>query len=344
MNDLTTHNSFAEQRKLINQPPLLFDETQTCIARIQELIGLPVVVYWGSERGSLCDNDTVALFDLLRRQKPLKEVALFLKSPGGVVESSLKFVHVLRRYAKRVVALVPAQCASAATIVALGADKIVMGPIGYLTPIDSSQRHQLSPIDQINNSRVSVSSDEIARLVRLWQSNAKEHHENPYSDLFKYVHPLVIGSIDRSMSLSVKVCTEVLTYHMSDIKRAEEISRRLNADYPSHSYPITSREAKKIGLPVEEASAQLTDVMLALNVMYSETAQRSITDFDPQNYHDNEILNIIEMTGAKTYWQNERDFNYITNERRWQTLNDKSSWRKIGLVKGKQVIQDLHIR
>lgn len=274
----------------------------------------------------------------------MDEVALYLKSPGGFVESSLKFVHVLRQYAKRIVALVPAQCASAATIVALAADKIVMGPIGHLTPIDSSMRHELSPINQITNSLVSVSSDEISRIIRLWLSHAKDHHDNPHSDLFKYVHPLVIGAIDRSMSLSVKVCTEVLTYHMKDLDRVNEISRRLNSEYPSHSYPITSREARNIGLPVEESSGVLTDVMLELNGMYSETAQKSLTDFDPQNYHDNEILNIIEARGAKTYWQNERDQNYIVNERRWQTLNDRSSWRKASIVDGVWAIQDLHIR
>lgn len=274
----------------------------------------------------------------------MDEVALYLKSPGGFVESSLKFVHVLRQYAKRIVALVPAQCASAATIVALAADKIVMGPIGHLTPIDSSMRHELSPINQITNSLVSVSSDEISRIIRLWLSHAKDHHDNPHSDLFKYVHPLVIGAIDRSMSLSVKVCTEVLTYHMKDLDRVNEISRRLNSEYPSHSYPITSREARNIGLPVEESSGVLTDVMLELNGMYSETAQKSLTDFDPQNYHDNEILNIIEARGAKTFWQNERDQNYIVNERRWQTLNDRSSWRKASIVDGVWAIQDLHIR
>lgn len=274
----------------------------------------------------------------------MDEVALYLKSPGGFVESSLKFVHVLRQHVKRIVVLVPAQCASAATIVALAADKIIMGPIGHLTPIDSSMRHELSPINQINNSLVSVSSDEISRIVRLWLANAKDHHENPHSDLFKYIHPLVIGAIDRSMSLSVKICTEVLTYHMNDLDKVNEICRRLNSDYPSHSYPITSREARLIGLPVEDSNKALTDLMLELNTMYSETAQRSLTDFDPQNYHDNEILNIIEAKGSKTYWQNEKDQNYIVNERRWQTLNDRSSWRKVSIVDGVRTIQDLHIR
>jgi hypothetical protein len=335
---------FKEHRGLIRQPPLLFAETQALLAELGRKLGFPVVSYWSSERGSLCDNDTVVLSEVLHDRPPFDHLGLFMKSSGGSVESSLKFVHVLRTYARRVTVLIAGQCASAATIVALGADEIMMGPGAYLTPIDSSMRHQLSPIDQINNSRSSVSSDEIARIIRLWQGAAKDHHQNPYADLFQYVHPLVVGAIDRSMSLSVKICREVLGYHMKDEAHAAEISRRLNSDYPSHSYPITSRQARGLGLTVVDAGDSVNQLLLALNKLYSETTQRSLTDFDPQNYHDNEVLNIIEASGSKTFWQNERDHNYLVNERRWQTLNDRSSWRSAKLANGEVVVSDLHIR
>jgi len=35
---------------------------------------------------------------------------------------------------------------------------------------------------------------------------------------------------------------------MKNDKNAEKISHILNSDYPSHSYPITIKEAQKIGL------------------------------------------------------------------------------------------------
>ncbi len=57
-------------------------------------------------------------------------------------------------------ALVPLECASAATMIALGADRILMGPTAYLTAVDTSLNHALSPVDR-DNDRVSVSLNEL---------------------------------------------------------------------------------------------------------------------------------------------------------------------------------------
>lgn len=69
-------------------------------------------------------------------------------------------------------------------------------------------------------------------------------------------------------------------------------------------------------------------------------AQKALTDYDENNYHDNEILNILEASGTQIYYQNDKDWNYITSERRWQVLNDESSWHKIKVFDGK-VVNDI---
>jgi hypothetical protein len=189
-----------------------------------------------------------------------------------------------------------------------------------------------------------VSQDELARIVSLWNANAREHHGNPYTDIFQYIHPLVVGAIDRSSSLSIKLCKEILSFHIKDEAECDRISKVLNADYPSHSYPITTREAKRIGLKVSALDAEVNDLLLNLNRLYSEMAQKALTDFNEYNYHDNEILNIHEAPGVQIYYQNDKDWNYIQAERRWQTLNDESSWRKIDRMNGKKARSVLHIR
>ena len=245
-----------------------------------------------------------------------------------------------------VVALLPLECASAATIVALGCNRIVMTPVSYLTPIDSSLTHQLSPVDEINNSRVSVSSDELRRITDLWRKLERDQHPNAYQEVFKYIHPLVIGAIDRSMSLSMKICMEVLSYHAKDMAEAERISRSLNYDYPAHSYPITSQEAKRMGLTVEAASPQVGRLLSDLNLAYSDMAQSAITDIDPANYQDNNVLSIVEARNCQIFWQNDRLQNYIAAERRWQTLHNRSSWRILEQLPGHPEPRrsELHIR
>jgi hypothetical protein len=81
-----------------------------------------------------------------------------------------------------------------------------------------------------------------------------------------------------------------------------------------------------------------------MNELYSEMAQKALTDYDENNYHDNEILNIVEARDIQIYYQNDKDWNYIKDERRWQTLNDESSWRKTLRTGGKKFSTVLHIR
>lgn len=344
-NKAAKHNKDAfNKATTVKQPPMLFDKTQKLLKRIEKTCGRQVLSYWTSHRGRVCDADVLALHKLLKRVGRLDEATLFLKSDGGDPEAALRIVHLIRENVKSLNAVVPLECASAATIVALGADEIQMGPLAHLSAIDSSLRHDLSPIDEIDNSRVSVSQDELSRIVRLWNAEAKDHHANPYTDMFNHIHPLVVGAIDRSSSLSMKICREVLGYHIEDENKCKAISESLNSNYPSHTYPITSREARRLGLPVSELTSELNEMLLELNELYSEMAQKALTDFDAQNYHDNEILNIIEASGMQVFYQNDKDWNYIEKERRWQPLNDESSWRIIELIDGKKRKSNFYIR
>ncbi|HRG93672.1 MAG TPA: hypothetical protein PLZ10_12035, partial [Chitinophagaceae bacterium] len=286
------------------------------------------ISYWTSGNSRITGDDTVPFYEILKTNKAKKNLYLFIKSDGGSGEGSLRIVNLLRKYYTKIIALVPLDCASAATMLALGADTIQMGPLAYLTAIDTSITHDLSPVDK-DNDRVSVSQNELSRVIRLWTENKQPGDKNPYSDIYGHLHPLVIGSIDRATSLSIKLTTEILSYHMNNRKQAEKISNLLNSDYPSHSYPITIREAVRIGLKVQELDTALNNSLLELNSLYSEMAQLAYTDYDELNYHDNEILKVVEGLTLKQFYQKDKDWHYRREERRWVPLNDNSSWRKI---------------
>ena len=162
--------------------------------------------------------------------------------------------------------------------------------------------------------------------------------------MFQYVHPLVIGAVDRSSALSTKLCVEILSYHMKDAKKALRISNTLNSRYPSHSYPITLQEARRLGLMVHPLPEDVNKLLLELNEVYSEMGQKASTDFDEHNSHDNTILNIIEGRELQIFFQNDKDWHYRSAERRWVSLNDKSSWRKVEMVRGKAVRSVFHVR
>jgi len=312
----------------IKEPPVLFNRTQATLRELAKSLGGPVVSYWNNPRGSVCHNDVVALYDVLGRLGQHETIYLFLKSDGGSGQVSLRLVNLLRQYCRELVALVPLECASAATMIALGADRILMGPTAYLTAVDTSLNHALSPLDR-DNDRVNVSLDELNRVIRLWRAEQGDTAENPYKALYQYVHPLVIGAVDRAESLSIMLCRELLAYHVDDAQRAEHIAATLNSKYPSHSYPILLDEAVKIGLKAERMPAEVNRLLLALNGCYSEMGQKATTDFDELRAHGNEIVNIWEAEGLQVFYQQDKDWFYRADERRWITMNDNSSWRRI---------------
>src|SRR3984957_1251631 len=229
--------------------PVLTKETQAIFTRFEKEMGLPLLAYWTSSGGSICQNDVMAMSQLLDTRKHGSAVGLFLHSAGATPEAALPLAPLLRSRFKRVVLFAPFECASAATMVALGANEIHIGPTSYLTAVDTSLKHQLSPVDS-RNEIVSVSQDEVSRILRLWKDQRVKG--NPYPEVYRSLHPLVIGALDRSSSLSIRICQELLSYHMPTGKRAAQISQKLNSTCPSHSYPITAREARKLGLSVRD--------------------------------------------------------------------------------------------
>ena len=316
-------------------PPKLFRETQEVIHKISSKLDGDFLSYWVSGNSKIADEDIVAFYEVFKNKTKKDNLYIFIKSEGGSGEASLRIVNLLRNYYKKIVALIPLDCASAATMLVLGADIIKMGPLAYLSAIDTSITHDLSPVDK-DNDLVSVSQNELSRVINLWNNNKVEKDKNPFSEIFNLIHPLVIGSVDRATSLSIKLTTEILSYHMNDMKKAEEISHSLNSDYPSHSYPITIKEAIKVGLNVMELEEDINNDLLYLNELYSEMAQLAYTDYDELNYHDNEILKIVEGNHIKLFYQKDKDWHYRKDEKRWIPLNDNSSWRK-SILKNKQI-------
>ena len=341
----------------LKRAPVLVKETQAAIEKISRRLDAPLVCYWISVNGSICHNDVVAMNEILKGQKKVRQLYVFIKSDGGSGQVSLRLVNLLRRKCERLVVLVPLNCESAATMLVLGADEIQMGPMAFLTAVDTSIVHDLSPIDR-DNDRVRVGTNELQRILSLWEGQAAEAHgkprkrgergapapKNPYEEIYKYIHPLVVGAVDRAGSLATMLCSQILSTHIKNEALRERIAHRLNNDYPSHSYPIVLREAQQIGLQAKEMAPELEQDLMDLNEIYSEMGQRCRTDFDELNHHDNEIVNILETGGIQIYFQVDKDWHFRQSDRTWVFTNEKSRWHVWRNVDGQMVGDQLHIR
>jgi ClpP class serine protease len=140
---------------------------QDLIKKIQEILGAKLVTYIANDAHpiSLIMHQDVILFeDLLRSISTTKKGVLMINSPGGDPNTAEKLMLMCRnRFTEGFTVIVPNYAKSAATMICLGSDKILMGYMAELGPIDPQL--QLGPgasvparsfIDGIENIRQKV--------------------------------------------------------------------------------------------------------------------------------------------------------------------------------------------
>jgi hypothetical protein len=319
-------------------------ETQRVLMQAEKLLGGPLVTFWNSKNGEIVDDDTEALRTLLSEVPFTKRLFLCLTSNGGNGLASLRIANLLRKRCENLVVLVPTCAASAATMIALAADEIWLAPHANLSPVDTKILHALAPVNQTND-QVGVGQDELTRIIALWRKESKGGSSNPYAALWPYIHPLVIGAVDRANSLSLKLCDALMSFHISNAALRRKIARTLIMEYPAHGYPIMLSEARKIGIPATEMKPEIEKVLATLQGFYVEAGKLDRVDVDQDHHHDNELTSIAERKGMMVLFRLDIDWRYRAVERRWQPMNTtKDGWYTVELRKGVRIEKPLNIQ
>src|SRR5689334_20916359 len=130
--------------------------------RIGELRGSSVICYLTSLRpnvaGVIAGDQVRVFFDHLMRlpSRPVKKLDIFLVSNGGDSVVPWRMVALFREFAEHVAVLIPYRAYSAATLLSLGADEIVMHPFAELGPIDPTVSNEFNPANQ-HGQRLGIS-------------------------------------------------------------------------------------------------------------------------------------------------------------------------------------------
>jgi len=242
--------------------------------RCAEIRKKPLISYVTSIRPGLESSmapDTITyIIDQINEIPPEKEEIDFLIiSNGGDPITALRVITILRERLKKITVLVPYVAFSAATILALGADEIIMHPYSNLGPVDP----QLSVV-KLNGigqqAPLKFSSEDIRNYIEFIRSDVgitdQQHLISAFNSLASEVGSLPIGSSKRSQQLSLSLSTKMLETHMGDKNKAANIARTLNTSYYHHGYAVGRKEAKSIGLniifPEKELEKLLWDIWL----------------------------------------------------------------------------------
>lgn len=181
--------------------------------------------------------------------------------------------NLLRQHCRRLEVLVPAKAHSAATLICLAADTIVMTKQATLGPIDPSVNSPLNPRPSgAAGSTVPVSVEDVAGFLDLARKELgirdQEHTAALINKLAEHVHPLALGKVYRSRIQIQQLAEKLLSRHWkSSEQKKKRLISVLCSEAGSHDYTINWQEAKEeLGLPVESARPELARLLRRIYV------------------------------------------------------------------------------
>lgn len=237
--------------------------------KMEELRGNPLIVYVTSIRPNISSQmSTDAIPTLIEQIEKIpaesEDIDLLIISNGGDPITSLRIISILRERFKKISVLIPYVAYSAATILSLGADEIIMHPYSNLGPVDPqltiSRQNEIGQPSQLN-----FSSEDIRNYIEFIKNDVgitdQTHLTTAFNSLSKEVGPLPIGSAKRSQQLSLSLSEKMLETHMDDKSKANSIAKLLNSSYYHHGYAVSRAEAKEIGLNVIYPEKELENLL-----------------------------------------------------------------------------------
>ncbi|MEK6272453.1 MAG: hypothetical protein AABM42_07370 [Actinomycetota bacterium] len=199
---------------------------------------------------------------------------LFIHTNGGEGTVPWRLINLLRAYAEKVDVLVPNHALSAGTLTALGADEIIMHPMGILGPIDPSV-HDPHTTDPQTGQPFPVSVEDVAAYNALVKDDVGIRHEDELVQAFallaQKVHPLTLGHAKRGTAQARMLGEKLLRLRDStaEAHRIESLIDHLTTKLYYHGHPINRREAREdLGLHVVDATPQVEKAMWDLYLDY----------------------------------------------------------------------------
>lgn len=218
------------------------------------------------------------------------KVDLFIFSRGGRVEIPWRIVSMFREFAEEFNVLIPFKAYSAATLIALGADHVVMSRKGELGPIDPSlERTRIEkdvPVHEEISTEDVMSYLTFIKRVGISDQEALAQSLRP---LAEQLTALTLGNVER-MSAHIRiVARKLLESHQEPLGEDKVINiiDTLVERMYFHGHGISRREASQLRLPIESATSETEKLMWDLYREYEDYLQL-LVPIDPRTVFPND--------------------------------------------------------
>ena len=209
------------------------------------LLGIPVKQYIKVE-------DAESILRAIRSVPDGKPIDMIIHTPGGILFSAYQIAKALKEHKGKVTVFVPHYAMSGGTLIALGADKIVMDKDAIIGPVDPQ-------LVQGKNAMPAVALAEIPKFKK-W-------------DKIDDSTVVLIDQAKKSLQ-QLRNMVKSLLADRTNPEALKRILKRLVGGHVTHDYPIFPDEAKQIGLPVSTGMPREVYHLMAL---YPQPSRPSIT-------------------------------------------------------------------
>lgn len=252
------------------------------IEKIELKRGSKVVVYFTGDRklatARIAEDAVRHLYDHLlnlefEEGKP-KKIDIFLYSRGGDVSVPWRIVSMIREFCDEFNVLIPYKAHSAATLLSLGADSIVMGKKAELGPIDPTLTK--ANMGDASTPPQEISVEDVNSFVSFIRDTANINDQDAVAQLLNglitQVGPLNLGNVTRQNNHIRMVARKLLTTRKEKIEESElnTVIETLIEKMYFHGHAIARREAGDIGLKIDIPDEELERSMWDLYLIYEE--------------------------------------------------------------------------
>lgn len=223
---------------------------QTVIKQIEQITATTLICYV-SPNSEIHRDDVIGMVDLLHNVIPGTPIDLLLHSPGGNIDAAEKLITLIRKRAgtAAVRVIIPDYAKSAATLIALGANTVVMS--------DSSELGVIDPqidMPNANGHLQNLSAQSYLDAFHLHAKNLKENPDDPVARLMlSKMEPATVRKLERVTKRSRSIAEALLaTAMVKDEDEATRVASELSdtKKWHSHGQMIPHEAASKIGLSV----------------------------------------------------------------------------------------------
>lgn len=182
------------------------------------------------------------------RQSPAtphkNDIDIIIDSGGGDADAAYHIAKILNQnFTGTIRYIIPRYAKSAATLLACGGDKIVMGDTSELGPLDPQ-------IQQSDGSYISAKSvQSTLELINSYLGGGGKQGLELATILSSRLNPLVLGQYQSTMDVAQSYQKELLSLRMykgGDPAKVEEIAKKFATGYTHHSRVINCQEAQEI--------------------------------------------------------------------------------------------------